>query len=158
MEPDLDYVQQVVGPLRGAQLDEARDALGVDRDAVIRIAENTARSTNISNPPAAFIAALRRGEHKQRMRAMDDTGAAGTVPPAAEVLRRLYDAKVGELTRYGVREPERTRIAVDYACSSIHTIRHQPFPDGGIGQLEDELYDAIGFNRVTGLRHAPRAS
>lgn len=93
------------------------------------------------------------------IRAMSDQSESSAGPPAAAVvLRRLYDAKVGELKRYGVREPERTRIAVDYACSSIHTLRHAPFPAGGIGQLEDELYDAIGFSRVTGLRHTPRAS
>lgn len=75
----------------------------------------------------------------------------------AEILRRLADAKIDELTRYGVREPERTRMAVDYACSTIYTFRCAPFPPGGIGQLENELYRQLGFDRASGLRFNPRS-
>lgn len=75
--------------------------------------------------------------------------------PAAEALRRLYDAKLAELTRYGVRDPDRTTIAVDYACGEIHRCQIEPFPPGGLGALEADLYRAIGFDPATGLRHAP---
>lgn len=139
----------------------------VDRAMDAEIAKGTLIH-HVGNWKRAYRARVLENESKHpgyvegMVRAMNDQSSESSEPSgpptAAAILRRLYDAKVGELTRYGVREPERTRIAVDYACSSIHTIRHQPFPLGGIGQLEDELYDAIGLNRVTGLRHPPRAS
>lgn len=88
----------------------------------------------------------------------DDTLRESGPAPAAEVLRRLYEAKHAELQKFRVPEPDRSTIAVDYACSSIHALQHQPFPAGGIGQLEDELYASIGLDRSTGLRFTPRAS
>lgn len=86
-----------------------------------------------------------------------ENGQPKRVPPG-EAMRRLYDAKVGELTRYGVREPDRTTMAVDYACSEVHRCMILPMPPGGVGQLEDELYAALGFDRTTGIRFTPRAS
>lgn len=76
--------------------------------------------------------------------------------PAAEAFRRLYDAKLGELTKYGVREPQRITMAVDYAASEVWRCAIQPMPKGGVVALEDELYKAIGFDRNTGLRFAPK--
>lgn len=76
--------------------------------------------------------------------------------PAADALRRLYDAKVGELASYGVREPDRITIAVDYACGEVWRCSILPMPEGGIVRLEDELYAAIGFDRVTGVRFPPK--
>lgn len=78
--------------------------------------------------------------------------------PAADALRRLYDAKIGELTRYGIPERERITIAVDYACSEVWRCSIEPMPPGGIVKLEDDLYRAIGFDRLTGLRFPPARS
>lgn len=79
--------------------------------------------------------------------------------PAAErdparLMRRLADAKLAELQRYGVKDPDRTRIAVDYAVGAVHGFRHDPFGPGGVGALEDALYAELGVDRVSGLRHA----
>lgn len=87
----------------------------------------------------------------------DNQGSSGPVRvPPAEALRRLYDAKVGELTRYGVREPDRTTIAVDYACGEIWRCDILPMPAGGIVKLEDDLWAALGVDRLTGVRFPPR--
>lgn len=89
-------------------------------------------------------------------------GITGTVTidriPAAVAFRRLYEAKVGELTKYGVRDPDRIRIAVDYAASEVWRCAIQPMPAGGVTKLEDDLYADLGFDRATGLRFPPRNS
>lgn len=75
--------------------------------------------------------------------------------PAAAALRRLYDAKIGELQRYGLSERERIPIAVDYACGEVWRCSIEPMPPGGIVKLEDDLYRAVGFDRLTGERFPP---
>lgn len=72
----------------------------------------------------------------------------------ARLMRRLADAKLDELSRYGVKDPDRTRIAVDYAVGAVHGFRHDPFGPGGVGALEDALYVELGMDRVSGLRHS----
>lgn len=157
---DRERVQELVGALRGRQLDELDRALAEDRDGTIRLAEQVAASATCTNPPAAFSAALRRGEHKRRMRVMSTDEGTGPPPAAradpAEALRRLYDAKIDQLRQVGVPEPQRIMVAVDYACGEIWKCSIGPMPVGGIGKLEDDLYRAIGCDRFTGVRFAPR--
>lgn len=89
-------------------------------------------------------------------------GITGTVTieriPAVVAFRRLYEAKVGELTRYGVRERDRIPIAVDYAASEVWRCAIEPMPPGGVTKLEDDLYAELGYDRSTGLRFPPRES
>lgn len=156
---DVERVQEIIGTLRGAAISDVEAALAENREGVIRLAEETARNNRLTNPPAAFVASVRKGEHR-RMRAVStDEGTGPSAPariPAEQALRRLYDAKVEQLAQYGVREPDRIMIAVDYACSEIWRCHIGPLPPGGIGKLEDDLYRAIGCDRFTGLRFAPR--
>lgn len=157
---DVDRVQELIGTLRGAAIRDVETALGEHREGVMRLAEQTARNTRLTNPPAAFVASVRKGEHKRRMRVMSTDEGTGPPPAAradpAEALRRLYDAKISQLQQVGVPEPERIMIAVDYACGEIWRCSIGPMPVGGIGKLEDDLYRAIGCDRFTGVRFAPR--
>lgn len=81
------------------------------------------------------------------IRAMDDQQEAMPVggrsvrvlPPAAEVLRRLYDAKLADVARFDIPQRERVEIAIDYACSCIDRCDHAPYPPGGLPRLESEL-------------------
>lgn len=84
----------------------------------------------------------------------DDPKAVPRIP-AAEALRRLYDAKITQLTKYGVPEPERIMVSVDYAVSELQRCAIEPIGEGGIGRLEDDLYRAIGCDRFTGIRYPP---
>lgn len=156
---DQERVQELVGALRGAQLGELDEALTSNRDGVLILAEKIARSPGLTSPPAVFVAAMRRGEHKMTMRRgrkmSDDEGTGPKHParvPAAEALRRLYDAKTAELVRCGVPERVRIPFAVDYACGEIWRCSIDPMPAGGIVQLEDDLYRSLGFDRATGVR------
>lgn len=101
-----------------------------------------------------FIEATVRGMTQPE----ESTTRAPAREDPASSLFRLYEAKLGELTRYGVREPDRTTMAVDYACSEVWRCSIAPMPEGGIVRLEDELYRRIGVDRCTGLRFPPRAS
>lgn len=85
------------------------------------------------------------------------TGHERVLVPAAEAMRRLYDAKMIELQRYGVPERDRIPIAVDYACGEVHRCHIQPMPPGGVTRLEDDLYRALGYDRVTGVRFPPES-
>ena len=82
----------------------------------------------------------------------EGAGHARELVPAADALRRLYDAKAAELARYGVPERERIPLAVDYACGEVWRCQIQPMPPGGLPKLEDDLYRALGFDRTTGMR------
>lgn len=152
---EVERVQELVGALRGNQLHELDAALAEDLEGVLRVAENVAKSPGLACPPAVFLARIRKGEHKRRMRSVstnEGTGHARELVPAAEALRRLYDAKAAELQRYGLSERERIPLAVDYACGEVCRCRIQPMPAGGLPKLEDDLYRALGFDRTTGLR------
>lgn len=156
---DVERVQELVGALRGSQLQELDSALTQNRDGVLRVAENVARSPGLSCPPAVLLARIRRGEHNRRTRVMsDEHTATRELIPAAEALRRLYDAKDADLQRLGVPERDRIPLAVDYACGEVWRCQIQPMPDGGLPRLEDDLYRALGYDRTTGLRFpAPAA-
>lgn len=99
---------------------------------------------------------IENGQHLTRTRG----GIVGTMTrervPAAVAFRRLYEAKVGELTRYGVRDPDRITIAMDYAASEVWRCDIQPMPPGGVGKLEDDLYAELGFDMRTGLHYTPK--
>lgn len=155
-DEDFARIEEHVGRITGKARFEVMTALDEDRDGVHALAERLGKNATIQNPAAVSIVAIRSGEHKRRPRVMkqDDggTGHERTLIPAADALRRLYDAKLDELTRYGLPERERIPIAVDYACGEVWRCQIQPMPDGGIVRLEDDLYRAIGFDRSTGLR------
>lgn len=158
---DIERVQEFVGAFRGGQVAEVERELADHRDGVVILAEKIAGTAGLSSPVAVFVAALRRGEHKRRMKTVSTTeeGKGPRAPeriPAIVALRRLYDAKLGDLARVGVREPDRITIAVDYACGEVWRCSILPMPEGGIVRLEDELYAAIGFDRVTGVRFPPQ--
>lgn len=92
---------------------------------------------------------------EETLKAMDnppDAEAKRILIPAAVALRRLYDAKAADLQRLGVPERERIPIAVDYACGEVWRCQIQPMPPGGIVKLEDDLYRALGYDRLTGVR------
>lgn len=93
---------------------------------------------------------------EETLRAMNNPPDAETTSrtliPAAEALRRLYDAKAADLQRLGVPERDRIPLAVDYACGEVWRCQIQPMPDGGLPRLEDDLYRALGYDRTTGLR------
>jgi len=154
----IDYaerVQELVGPLRGRQLDELHAALAENAEGVVRLAGEIARNPRLNCPPVVLLSSMRKGEHRRRMRVVTDTEAAGhhrELIPAADALRRLYDAKAAELQRVGVPERERIPLAVDYACGEIWRCQIQPMPAGGLPKLEDDLYRALGFDRTTGVR------
>lgn len=158
---DVERIQELVGALRGSQLHELDGYLRENREGVLRVAQDVARSTSLSCPPAACIARLRKGEHRRKVRAMSTneggTGHERVLVPAAEAMRRLYDAKMIELQRYGVPERDRIPIAVDYACGEVHRCHIQPMPPGGVTRLEDDLYRALGYDRVTGVRFPPES-
>jgi nucleotide-binding universal stress UspA family protein len=159
-EDDLALVEQLIGsPITGKARYEVMDALDENREGVLRVAKDVGRNTKVNNPAAVFIVASRQGEHRLKVKRMSDeqgTGHARELIPAAEALRRLYDAKVEQLRRLGLPESERIPLAVDYACGEVWRCHIQPMPEGGIVKLEDDLYRAIGFDRLTGLRFTPQ--
>lgn len=89
--------------------------------------------------------AARPGFILRSVAALDRTdGRAGrNLRQPAEVLRRLYRAKLDDLARVGVPAHERTAIALDYACGEIHRCDIAPMPPRGVVALEDELRSEI---------------
>lgn len=161
-DADLAAIEKILGgPITGKARYEVMDALDECREGVFEVAKRCARNPAYSNPAAVSIVSLRNGSHKQRrkLRAMSTDETTGTARreriPAAEALRRLYDAKVEHLRRCGVPEAESIPYAIDYACSEIHRCDVLPMGPGGLGKLEDDLYRAVGFDRLTGIRGAP---
>src|SRR4051794_39171067 len=55
---DVERIQELVGALRGSQLHELDGYLRENREGVLRVAQDVARSTSLSCPPAACIARL----------------------------------------------------------------------------------------------------
>lgn len=162
-DADLAEIARLLGghAITGKAMYEVIDALDENRDGTLALAARIGRNAKLSNPAGVTIVAVRNGEHKQkRMRVMSTDEGTGPPPAAradpAEALRRLYDAKIDQLRQVGVPEPQRIRVAVDYACGEIWRCSIGPMPVGGIGKLEDDLYRAIGCDRFTGVRFAPQ--
>lgn len=99
---------------------------------------------NESAVPGFVARSIQAMDDQQEPEAMPVGGRSVRVlPPAAEVLRRLYDAKLADLARFDIPAGERVEIAIDYACSCIDRCDHAPYPAGGLPRLESDLISAL---------------
>jgi hypothetical protein len=157
---DLAQIADLLGgdALRESQTAMIVDALDEDREGVHALAENIAgRKAQLNNPMAVFLTRVRGGDHLERVRSIPVSRSTADAQPAGEVLRRLYYAKLDDLTRLGWRtHREREREAIDYAVSYLPSLKHGPMPDG-ILELEAELRRELNIDPLTATTAGERA-
>lgn len=150
---DIEYIQDLLGPLHPSQIGEIEVALGESRDGVIRLAEKIAAADGLVSPPAVFSSSVRKCEYRPPRRQRMSTGnpAPQRCTPA-EAFRRLYDAKAADLAQYEIPVEQRRVFALDFAAGEVWRCNTTPMPQGGVIRLEQELCAELGIDRFTGKR------